>query len=102
MAIGRYPEDRYDGYKNSGRGNPWFLTTLAFGEYYCQVRAENKNLKLDDAIEKQFSRALFHSDRRGGMSEQINQDPGHMQVAEELTWSHNAFMTAMMRCGFAR
>jgi len=27
-AIGRYPEDRYFG------GNPWFLTTHAFAEYY--------------------------------------------------------------------
>ncbi len=102
VAIGRYPEDRYDGYKTSGQGNPWFLTTLGLGEFYCQLRNETKNQKLNDDIERQFSRALFHSDRRGGMSEQFNQNSGQMQGAEELTWSHNAFMTAMMRCGYAR
>jgi glucoamylase len=102
VAIGRYPEDRYDGYKTSGQGNPWFLSTLGLGEYYCQLRNENKNQKLNDDIERQFSRALFHSDRRGSLSEQFNQNSGQMQGTKELTWSHNAFMTAMMRCGFAR
>jgi glucoamylase len=99
VSIGRYPEDRYDGYKTTGTGNPWFLSTLALGEYYCQVRKETKGLKYNDLIEKQFLRALFHSDRRGSMSEQFNHETGHMQGATELTWSHNAFMTAYMRCG---
>ena len=91
VAIGRYPEDRYDGYATTGIGNPWFLTTLALGEYYCQTGEKSKTFK-------QFDRALFHSDRKGAMSEQFNHITGHMQGARELTWSHNAFMTAMMRC----
>jgi glucoamylase len=100
VSIGRYPEDRYDGYVTSGVGNPWFLATLALGEYYCQAKTETKNLKYNDLIEKQFARALFHSDRAGGMSEQFNHMTGHMQGATELTWSHNSFMTAYMRCGY--
>jgi len=94
VAIGRYPEDKYDGYGTNGEGNPWFLTTLALGEYYCL--SNNKN------FEKQFQRALFHSAKNGEMSEQINRENGYMQGAYELTWSHNAFMTAMMRCGFVK
>jgi glucoamylase len=31
-AIGRYPEDTYNGHGNS-QGNPWFLLTYAFGEF---------------------------------------------------------------------
>lgn len=50
----------------------------------------------------QFARALFHSDCAGVMSEQFNHVTGIMQGAEELTWSHNAFMTAMMRCNFLK
>lgn len=96
VSIGRYPEDRYDGYRTTGQGNPWFLSTLALGEFHC-LYSRNKSL-----VEKQFARALFHSDRKGSMSEQFNQNTGHMQGAYELTWSHNAFMTAMMRCGLAR
>ncbi|MCM2349840.1 MAG: glycoside hydrolase family 15 protein [Bacteriovoracaceae bacterium] len=91
VGIGRYPEDRYDGYHTTGSGNPWFLSTLALGEYYCQTGAMDK-------MEQQVKRALFHSDRQGALSEQFNQNTGHMQGARELTWSHNAFMTAMMRC----
>ena len=102
VGIGRYPEDRYDGYATSGIGNPWFLTTLALGEYYCFAKHETKNLKYDDLTEKQFARAMFHSDRKGRMAEQFNHDNGIMQGARDLTWSHNAFMTAMMRCGFLK
>lgn len=100
VGIGRYPEDRYDGYETSGVGNPWFLSTLALGEYYCLARQETRSLRFDEMVEKQFGRALFHSDRRGGLSEQFNHLTGYMQGARELTWSHNAFMTAMMRCQF--
>jgi glucoamylase len=37
-AIGRYPEDIYDGASNSV-GNPWFLATAAFAEHAYRVRA---------------------------------------------------------------
>ena len=102
VAIGRYPEDKYDGYHTSGTGNAWFLATLALGESYCLAGQETRNYKLRELTEKQFQRALFHSDRKGSMSEQFNRDSGTMQGAYQLTWSHNAFMTAMMRCGLLR
>lgn len=111
VGIGRYPEDRYDGYETSKSGNPWFLTTLALGEYYCLAKKEllfkgklskALNQKLSEGTEKQFKKALFHSDRKGKMSEQFNRDHGYMQGAYQLTWSHNAFMTAMMRCGLVK
>lgn len=38
-AIGRYPEDIYNGVSTS-RGNPWFLTTLAMAQYCFTVRNE--------------------------------------------------------------
>ncbi len=37
-AIGRYPEDIYDGVGIS-QGNPWFLATLAFAEYCYRLRS---------------------------------------------------------------
>jgi len=40
VAMGRYPEDTYDGYHTSGLGNPWFITTHAMAEYYYRLRAE--------------------------------------------------------------
>ncbi|KAJ3045862.1 Glucoamylase, intracellular sporulation-specific [Rhizophlyctis rosea] len=38
-AIGRYPEDKYDGYGNS-EGNPWILTTLAYAEVLYRTAEE--------------------------------------------------------------
>jgi len=38
VAIGRYPEDKYDGYSSAGDGNPWILTTNAVAEYYYLLR----------------------------------------------------------------
>jgi glucoamylase len=103
VAIGRYPEDKYDGYVTSGKGNPWFLATLGLGEYLCQAKGESRHSKFyDPLIEKQFLRVLFHSDRKGSLSEQFNSESGLMQGAHELTWSHSAFMTAYMRCGFLK
>jgi len=46
-AIGRYPEDRYDGYSTGKLGNPWFITTAAFASYYYKLA---KALKKDGSI----------------------------------------------------
>jgi len=40
IAIGRYPEDRYDGYSSGGTGNPWFIGTSAFAEFYYRLAGE--------------------------------------------------------------
>ncbi len=106
LGLGRYPEDRYDGYETSGEGNPWFLSTIALAEYYCLMVDETKNKrsyalkKLHEDIEAQFERVIYHSDKQGHLSEQFNKTNGFMQGALNLTWSHNSFMTAYMRCGF--
>ena len=42
-GIGRYPEDRYDGFQNTGdsnQGNPWFLTTSALAELCYRAAAQ--------------------------------------------------------------
>ena len=40
-AIGRYPEDIYDGHSvGLNQGNPWVLATLAFAELYHRVAQE--------------------------------------------------------------
>lgn len=92
VALGRYPEDKYDGYTTGGKGNPWFLATIALAEYDCV--AGNKS-----RAKAQFDRVLFHSDRTGQLDEQFNQDTGFMQGAYELTWSHGAYITASLKCG---
>lgn len=38
--IGRYPEDTYDGIQTNSRGNPWFLNTFYFAEFYYKLASE--------------------------------------------------------------
>ncbi|WP_127716158.1 glycoside hydrolase family 15 protein [Halobacteriovorax sp. HLS] len=40
VAIGRYPEDTYDGLRTDSLGNPWFLATLGYAQYYTEVKKE--------------------------------------------------------------
>jgi len=101
IALGRYPEDRYDGYTTSGLGNPWFLSTIALAEYYCLLPKKLKNYFLHD-IDSQFQRVIYHSDRQGHLSEQFHRENGVMQGARDLTWSYTSYITAMMKCGFVK
>lgn len=80
-AIGRYPEDHYYG------GNPWFLATLAFAEYFYLVG------NLDEG-DRYMRRVRYHVDGDGRMDEQISRENGYMLSAHDLTWSYAAFLTA--------
>ena len=57
--IGRYPEDRYNGVSNSA-GNPWFITTHAFGEYLYNLSAyiSLRGVIKIDALTKDFYKDL--------------------------------------------
>ena len=123
VGIGRYPEDRYDGYQTGSLGNPWILLTNGLAEYHYVLAREvqkeqrldrssiNKNFiddlklssrsisrvvtRLKEAGDEYFSRTQFHSDSEGQFSEQMNRDHGFMQGARHLTWSYASFLTAL-------
>lgn len=99
-AIGRYPEDIYDGdqYKY---GNPWVLITAAFARYSKLVAKEysRKGKKKDAALwaaesEAYFERLRFHANPDGSMSEQMDRYSGYMISARDLTWSYSEFLHA--------
>ncbi|KAG1465956.1 hypothetical protein G6F46_001512 [Rhizopus delemar] len=53
-AIGRYPEDVYDGYEKS-EGNPWFLATAAYAELYYLAIEEWKQKGIEiNKVNKPF------------------------------------------------
>ena len=89
-AIGRYPEDIYNG-TGFVQGGPWFLATHAFAELNCLAG------KKADAIQF-FNRTLRHKNVAGEMSEQYSRHNGYMQGARDLTWSYASFLTAYERC----
>lgn len=65
-AIGRYPEDKYNG-ANDTDGNPWFLTTSAYAEHAYRTR----NIYIDTGSIEVTDRSLsflMHALNAGGSS----------------------------------
>jgi glucoamylase len=94
-AIGRYPEDVYDGIGFDG-GNPWFLATHAYAEWHCRTggaAAGGKELGL-----RYLERSMRHQGYHASMSEQFRRTDGFMQGAPDLTWSYASFLTAARAC----
>lgn len=100
-AIGRYPEDVYDG-SGFSEGNPWFITTNAFAEYYCRRASQESNETKILNLRKKglgfLKRTLLHSSKEGSMSEQFHRQNGYMQGANDLTWSYVSFIRAYRSC----
>ena len=95
-AIGRYPEDIYDG-ASFGEGNPWFLATSTMAEYY--YRLSLKPSKASNDFKKQslrfLDRIIYHSGYNGEMSEQYNRSNGYQQGANNLTWSYASYIRSV-------
>ncbi len=98
-GIGRYPEDRYNGYRTDGSGNPWFIATHAFAEYLYLLsntpsheRSKFRYIAEGDTF---LRRSKFHTDLIGHQSEQFNRDNGFMQGAHDLAWSYASFLSAI-------
>lgn len=87
-AIGRYPEDTYNGVESGKQGNPWFLATHALAEFYAK-RGEW------DKAEAFILRSKTHSGENGRQSEQIDRNNGYMKGARDLTWSYASFLSLM-------
>jgi glucoamylase len=103
IALGRYPEDLYDGVGFSC-GNPWFLSTLAAAELACDLGRTGDyppGLVQSLAI-PQFNRVLHHLNASGDMNEQFNRSTGFEQGARHLTWSYTAYLTAYRSCFLRR
>lgn len=94
-AIGRYPEDVYDGNGFTG-GNPWFLATHAYAEWHCrggEGTAGEQALGL-----RYLERSVQHQGPHATMSEQFRRGDGFLQGARDLTWSYASFLTAARAC----
>lgn len=133
-ALGRYPEDTYDGYSTNSVGNPWFITTQTAAEIYyrtytslkkkgvvkinsvnkkfyqallgkriklvenSEIRSQNKlfavilNQLLTEG-DRHLNRTLYHGNKNGSLSEQMNRNSGYMQGAADLTWSYASYLS---------
>ncbi len=64
-AMGRYPEDRFNGYVTTSLGNPWFLAGHAMAElYYRSAREYQASGRIDiTGVNLPFFRGLSTLDR---------------------------------------
>ncbi|MBY0517522.1 MAG: glycoside hydrolase family 15 protein [Bacteriovoracaceae bacterium] len=88
-ALGRYPEDTYYG------GNPWILTTLAAAEYEYRLAQQTGKFAFLKKGDEYMERVQFHARADGALAEQWDRNSGYHVSADELTWSHASFITAM-------
>ncbi|MEZ4815793.1 MAG: glycoside hydrolase family 15 protein [Bdellovibrionota bacterium] len=101
-AMGRYPEDVYDGVGFSG-ANPWFLATHASAEYYCKLAHLERSPELAASLKEKglsfLARTLKHRDQNTGeMSEQFSRYDGFLVGASHLTWSYASYIAAYQAC----
>lgn len=60
-SFGRYPEDTYDGYVTTGRGNPWVLSTTGAAEYLYRLSIaylKNQKIPVDFANVNYYSQVV--------------------------------------------
>ncbi len=110
-AIGRYTNDAYFG------GNPWYLATLAAGEFYfklaiallsgAKMAATDENARFRERLGGEspakaafergdtFMRTVYaYTPPSGDLSEQFDRATGAQTSAKHLAWSYAAFVTA--------
>lgn len=86
-AIGRYPEDTYDGVfddKIPKPAGPWILATLALAEFHLKRGDMKKALPF-------LARVKEHTNL--SLSEQLDPATGAPQGAADLTWSYAAVLS---------
>lgn len=98
-AIGRYPEDRYDGDHFNG-GNPWPMCTLALAEAFYNYAGLLKSrgdtsaaITISNRADQFVERVKYHAYTDGSLDEQIDRYTGQMTSARDLTWNYAALLT---------
>ncbi|KAJ2497600.1 hypothetical protein GGH96_004975 [Coemansia sp. RSA 1972] len=96
-AVGRYPEDVYDGDGSRG-GNPWSLLTSSIAEYHYRLAVHMGNGPLTQYLvqvgDTYMARVARHTDADHTMREQWDKNSGYGRGAVHLTWSYAAHTSA--------
>ncbi|ORX65609.1 Six-hairpin glycosidase [Linderina pennispora] len=112
-ALGRYPEDTYNGYESGQQGNPWTLITsgmadspllygitfsnsYSVGSTYGSGSATFNEILANTMLggDRYMARVARHTDANGKMWEEWNLSTGFGQGAPDLTWSYGAHVSA--------
>lgn len=93
ITIGRYPEDRYDGYKTDGQGNGWILLTAGFAEAYYQIarELESQGGLTITSVNRGFFKRLGEADLTGEVNAKAN-GPAFSRIVSKLRVKGDDFL----------
>lgn len=93
-GIARYEGDQYYRTVQDVPGNPWFITTLWFAQYYCALAKNDHDLDRVREILEWTRRNALPS---GVLSEQLDPYTGAQVSAGPLTWSHAEYIRTVIQ-----
>lgn len=97
IAIGRYPEDRYDG-NGFSEGNPWLLLTAAVAEFHYRVAKGLRVLGHIDVTRanESFYRSVSHGLLKSGAHLKAG-DPAFDSIVDNIRDRGDGFMARVRR-----
>lgn len=93
-GIPRYAGDQYYRTVYDVPGNPWFVTTLWFAQYYIAAAKSEKDL---EPVKRWLSWTVRFAFPSGILSEQIHPYTGAQLSAAPLAWSHAEFVITVIK-----
>lgn len=92
-GIARYEGDQYYRTVPDVPGNPWFITTLWYAQYYCALAKNDQDL---DRVREILEWARRNALPSGVLSEQLDPYTGVQVSAGPLTWSHAEYIRTVV------
>lgn len=93
-GLARYEGDKYYRSDSQSAGNPWIITTLWYAEYLiANARTDADFAKVRDI----FSWVCKRAQQSGALPEQIHPQTGEPLSVSPLTWSHAAYIGAVLK-----
>lgn len=93
-GLARYEGDQYYRQEQVSAGNPWIITTLWYAEYLIARATKDHDL---DHVRDMFAWVAKRALLSGVLAEQFHPETGAPLSAMPLTWSHSAYVTAVIK-----
>jgi oligosaccharide amylase len=92
-GMARYHGDTYFKQSNTTIGNPWFITSLWYGQYWSDKAKNEQDLT---KAKKILSWAAKHAGASGVLAEQLDEKTGKLLSSTPLTWSHVEYVRTIL------
>ncbi len=93
-GLARYEGDDYFRVSTQAAGNPWIITTLWYAEYLIANASKDEDFA---RIREIFSWVVKYAQASGVLAEQLNPQTGEQLSAAPLSWSHAAYVSAVIK-----